>query len=118
MVKFLQYEVLAVYEKSTRCNMLRNPCMMSLGNFWNSHKKQIVLQVIKTELTGLTFMSGCRVVHFKVHFFHFQHLLSATGLHMDSDVESNVRHLSTHCSTALTATCTTWCTDTHKLHVP
>lgn len=30
---------------------------------------------------------------------------------MDSYVESNVRHLSTDCSSALTATCTTCCTD-------
>lgn len=30
---------------------------------------------------------------------------------MNGDMESNVRHLSTYCSTALTATCTTCCTD-------
>jgi len=37
---------------------------------------------------------------------------------MDSDVESNVWHLSTHCSTALTAASATWCTDARELHVP
>lgn len=105
------------YKKVTGCSMLRNPWVMSSGNVRNSCEKEIVLQVpqikvcIKTERWQQTvLLSRLSAVEFNLKCISFNSSIYYLA-QMDSYVESNVTHLSTDCSSALTATCTTCCTD-------
>lgn len=94
--------------------------MMSFENVWNSctsKEDHVAFKMWRCFMkmrscTVSPFTNEC-VFHFYVLFSRTEPWLTATDLHMDSDIHFNVR-LSTHPSTALTATCATRWAETRQ----